>query len=142
MGDKVRVVGGAYGAFCSFDHRSGDFKFVSYRDPNLTDTLTAYDGTGEFLRSMDLNADELAKGIIGTVGDIDSYQLPDAKGYTELQRYLLGEGYELRQRLRDEVLSTSAQNIRDFAEAVDTVQHDGGVCVLGGDAAINEAIAK
>jgi Zn-dependent M16 (insulinase) family peptidase len=29
--DKVRVVGGAYGGFCSFDSHSGMFTFLSYR---------------------------------------------------------------------------------------------------------------
>merc|ERR1712039_427610 len=33
--DKVRVSGGAYGGFCRFDPRSGDFVYLSYRDPNL-----------------------------------------------------------------------------------------------------------
>jgi hypothetical protein len=29
--DKVRVVGGAYGGFCSFDSHSGMFTYLSYR---------------------------------------------------------------------------------------------------------------
>lgn len=29
--DRVRVVGGAYGGFCSFDPQSGGFNFLSYR---------------------------------------------------------------------------------------------------------------
>lgn len=33
--------------------------------------------------------DALTKAIIGTIGDIDSYQLPDAKGYTAFLRHLL-----------------------------------------------------
>ena len=40
----MRVVGGAYGGFCRFDPRSGDFKYLSYRDPNLGQTLETYDG--------------------------------------------------------------------------------------------------
>jgi Zn-dependent M16 (insulinase) family peptidase len=82
----VRVVGGAYGGFCSFDSHSGMFTYLSYRDPNLMDTLEAYDGTVDFLRSLDLDSDALTKAIIGTMGDIDAYQLPDAKGYSALSR--------------------------------------------------------
>ena len=44
ISSKVRVVGGAYGGFCGFDPRSGDFKYLSYRDPNLGQTLETYDG--------------------------------------------------------------------------------------------------
>ena len=66
--------------------RSGDFKYLSYRDPNLRQTLETYDGTAEFLRGLDLSEDELTKSILGTMGDIDSHQLPDAKGYSAFQR--------------------------------------------------------
>ena len=44
----MRVVGGAYGGFCRFDPRSGDFKYLSYRDPNLGQTLETYDGAPGF----------------------------------------------------------------------------------------------
>lgn len=60
----------------------GVFSFLSYRDPNLLKTLDIYDGTGEFLRQLDLDEETLTKSIIGTIGDVDSYQLPDAKGYS------------------------------------------------------------
>ncbi len=58
------------------------FSFLSYRDPNLVKTLDNYDGTVEFLWNLQLDDDALTKAIIGTIGDVDSYQLPDAKGYT------------------------------------------------------------
>lgn len=60
----------------------GVFSFLSYRDPNLLKTLDIYDGTGEFLRQLEMDDDALTKAIIGTIGDVDSYQLPDAKGYS------------------------------------------------------------
>ncbi|GFR50853.1 hypothetical protein Agub_g13136, partial [Astrephomene gubernaculifera] len=100
--DRVRVVGGAYGGFCSFDSHSGMMTFMSYRDPNLLDTLEAYDGSAEFLRSLELSKDDLTKAIIGTMGDIDAYQLPDAKGYSALVRHLLGVTDEERQTRREQ----------------------------------------
>lgn len=60
----------------------GVFSFLSYRDPNLLKTLDVYDGTAEFLRQLEMDDDTLTKAIIGTIGDVDSYQLPDAKGYS------------------------------------------------------------
>lgn len=63
-------------------HFTGVFSFLSYRDPNLLKTLDVYDGTAGFLRDIELDNDTLTKAIIGTIGDVDSYQLPDAKGYT------------------------------------------------------------
>ena len=50
--DRVRVSGGAYGGFCDFDNHSGMFSYLSYRDPNLLKTVDVYDGTADFLRSL------------------------------------------------------------------------------------------
>ena len=61
---------------------SGVFSYLSYRDPNLLKTLDVYDATANFLRELELDDDTLTKAIIGTIGDVDSYQLPDAKGYS------------------------------------------------------------
>lgn len=61
---------------------AGVFSFLSYRDPNLLKTLDVYDGTAEFIRQLEMGDDTLTKAIIGTIGDVDSYQLPDAKGYS------------------------------------------------------------
>lgn len=58
---QVRVVGGAYGGFCSFDPHSGNFAYLSYRDPNLLETLDAYDGSPAFLKSLSLTEEELTK---------------------------------------------------------------------------------
>lgn len=125
--DRVRVSGGAYGGFCDFDTHSGVFSFLSYRDPNLLKTLDVYDGTVDFLRELDLDDDTLAKAIIGTIGDVDSYQLPDAKGYSSLLRYLLGITEEERQRRREEILSTSLKDFKNFADALEAVRNKGVV---------------
>ena len=139
--DKVRVQGGAYGASCRFSQQSGVLTLVSYRDPNLLDTLTVYDGAPDFLRKLDLSDDDLTKSIIGAIAVMDSYQLPDAKGYTALVRYLLGEGDELRQRTRDQVLGTTAAHFRAFADVLDAVRRAGRVVVLGSQDALTAANA-
>ncbi len=137
--EQIRVKGGAYGGFCRFDRLSGIFTYLSYRDPNLLDTLRAYDKTSEFLRQVELDDTAVARSIIGTIGSIDAYQLPDAKGFASLVRYLTGTSDELLQQVRDEVLSTTTQHFRDFADVLDQVQAQGLVVVLGSNEAINAA---
>jgi presequence protease len=133
--DKVRVQGGAYGAFSRFSQQSGVLTYLSYRDPNLLDTLAVYDGAADYLRNLSLSDDDLTKSIIGTISILDPYQLPDAKGETALARYLLGETDESRQETRDEVLGTTAVDFRAFADVLDAVRREGRVVVLGsGDA--------
>jgi presequence protease len=140
--DKIRVQGGAYGGQCIFDRYSGGFTFVSYRDPNLIATLDTYDGAADFLRSADLNDVELTRNIIGTIGEVDSYRLPDAKGFDSMQRYLIGDTDEARQRMREEILSTTAADIRNFADAMADVAAHGRVIVLGSEQAIEAANAE
>ncbi|OWM83735.1 hypothetical protein CDL15_Pgr004165 [Punica granatum] len=123
--DRVRVSGGAYGGFCDFDTHSGVFSFLSYRDPNLLKTLDIYDATADFLREVEMDDDALTKAIIGTIGDVDAYQLPDAKGYSGLLRYLLGITEEERQKRREEILSTSVKDFREFADAIEAVRGKG-----------------
>ena len=134
--DRVRVQGGAYGAFCSFDPFTGVLVYVSYRDPNVQETLAIYDGSGGFLRDNPITADELTKAIIGTIGDFDAYQLPDAKGYTSMVRHLTGIDDDYRQQMRDQVLGTTSQSFTAFADVLDEVKDRGRVAVLGGAEAV------
>ena len=129
--DKVRVQGGAYGAFCRFSRESGVLTYLSYRDPNLLETLAVYDQTPAYLRKLALGDDDLTKSIIGAIGVLDAYQLPDAKGYTALVRHLVGQTDEQRQQTRDEVLGTTAADFRAFADVLDAVRDTGQVVVLG-----------
>eukprot|EP00244_Chara_vulgaris_P009641 TRINITY_DN4184_c0_g2_i1.p1 TRINITY_DN4184_c0_g2~~TRINITY_DN4184_c0_g2_i1.p1 ORF type:complete len:1050 (+),score=217.40 TRINITY_DN4184_c0_g2_i1:309-3152(+) len=140
--DRVRVSGGAYGGFCDFDSHSGVFSYLSYRDPNLLKTLESYDGTVDFLQSLELDNDSLTKAIIGTIGDVDSYQLPDAKGYTSLLRYLLGISDEERQQRREEILSTCVNDFHAFANALTTVRENGLVVTVASQEDAMVALAE
>jgi Zn-dependent M16 (insulinase) family peptidase len=139
--ERVRVQGGAYGGSCGFDRHSGVFTFSSYRDPNLLKTLDVYDQSGDFVRKAAQSQTDLTRSIIGTIGDMDGYQLPDAKGYTSLVRYLLGETDETRQQFRYEVLGATAADLRAFADVLDRVRDAGTCVVLGGAAAVEAAAA-
>jgi Zn-dependent M16 (insulinase) family peptidase len=140
--EKIRVQGGAYGAFSVFDDASGVFTFLSYRDPNVAATIDSYDKAAAFLKSLDssrLNDNELTKAIIGTIGDLDAYQLPDAKGYTSMLRYLTNRTDELRQEIRDEVLSTNGEDFIAFGEVLEKLAQSNAVTVLGSQSAIESA---
>ena len=139
--EKIRVQGGAYGAFSSFNLETGIFTYLSYRDPNFDSTLETYDNTAGFLRNVDLSQDELTKSIIGTIGSLDAYQLPDAKGFTSMVRHLLGKTDAERQQYRDEVLGTTVSDFRAFADALEQVNQEGHVVVMGAPDTIAKANA-
>jgi hypothetical protein len=140
--ERVRVQGGAYGGACGFDRRTGVFTFTSYRDPNLLKTLENYDEAAHWLRHVDIGASELTNNIIGTMSSWDAYMLPDAKGFASLSRYLANDDDDLRQQLREEILSTTISDIRNFADALDYVRTHGRVVVLGSPQAIDAANAE
>lgn len=138
--DRVRVLGGAYGAFCSFDHFTGVMTFGSYRDPNLLGTIAAYDQSATYLRELDLSEGELTKAIIGAIGELDAYQLPDAKGYTSMIRQLTGVTDDFRQEMREAVLGTKVEDFRAFGEALGRVSEGReAVVVMGSREALEEA---
>lgn len=137
--DRVRVQGGAYGGFSAYDPYTGNFNFLSYRDPNITGTIDTYDGTAEFLKSLKISDSELRKGIIAAIGDLDSYQLPDAKGWSKLNRILFDLSDEQRQQTRDEVFATTVADFNHFGEFLANIQSTSHQVVLGSSKAIGEA---
>lgn len=136
--ERVRVMGGAYGAFCRFDRFTGVVTFFSYRDPNIQITLDVFLKSEDFLRQFHLSKAELDKAIIGAIGEMDRYMLPDAKGFASLVRMLSGESEVLRQAHRDAVLNTTQ---RDFLAVADVLQglKQGSVVILGSPQSLSEA---
>ncbi len=133
--EKVRVQGGAYGVFCALDRLSGVLVQASYRDPSVLETIKKYDGTVEFLRNFNPDSRELSSAIVGAIGDLDTYMLPDAKGAAALSRYLCADSDDARQQMRDEILSTTAKDFKAFADVMEQVAKEGSICILGGSAA-------
>lgn len=137
--ERVRVQGGAYGASCAYSRLSGNIVLASYRDPNVARTLDAYGGIGPYLSGLSLDPSELEKNIIGSIGDMDHYMLPDTKGFTALARELTGEDEGYRQAVREAVLSASQADFAAFGEAVAAVLKDGPVVVVGGRDALERS---
>ena len=129
---KIREQGGAYGASFDVDLRTGELAFTSYRDPNVLSTLETYDGTGDYLRALELAETDLTRSIVGAVNRIDPYQLPGPQGFTSLSRYLVGQTEEARQKLRDELFATKPADFRAFAGVVDGVRDNGAIVIMGG----------
>jgi Zn-dependent M16 (insulinase) family peptidase len=129
--ERVRVQGGAYGGYIRFDPNSGTLNFLSYRDPNIATTLENYRNTVDFIRNLNLSELEITRSVIGAIGDIDAYKLSDAKGFSALQRHLIGYTDDMRQQTRDQILSTTMDDFRVFADALQQVNEVGQIVVLG-----------
>lgn len=137
--ENVRILGGAYGAMCSLDKAGGTFVCASYRDPEVGKTLETYDRLGFFARNFRPDQTQLTQAIIGAIGDVDAYLLPDARGARALAWHLAGETEETRQRTRDEILGTTEKDFHDFAEFLDVAGKEGSIAVMGGTKAAEAA---
>lgn len=135
---NVRVKGGAYGCMNTF-LRSGESYFVSYRDPNLSDTLDVYDKIPEYIKSFSPDERDMTKYIIGTFSALDTPMNPEAKGSRSLSAYLEGITYEQIQKERNEILNAKPEDIRRLADLVEAVLKKDSICVIGNENMIKES---
>lgn len=135
---NVRVKGGAYGCMNTF-LRSGESYFVSYRDPNLSDTLDVYDRIPEYIKSFSPDERDMTKYIIGTFSALDTPMNPEAKGNRSLSAYLEGITYEQIQKERNEILNAQPEDIRRLADLVEAVLKKDSICVIGNENMIKES---
>lgn len=134
---KIRVENGAYGCGLRIT-RSGKIALSSYRDPQLAKTNEVYDGIPEYLRHFDADDREMTKYIIGAISMMDTPKTPRGRGMESFNAYLVGLTDEDIIKTREEVLSTTAQDIRKLAEPFEAALSSSSICVIGNGAKIDE----
>lgn len=138
MWHHIRVKGGAYGGRMLFSPTSGNVVFLSWRDPNIANTLQVYDDTAQFLQGLEIGPDEIEKAILGAIGDMDGHDLPDARGFKAFVHSLTGYSDDMRQAFRDQVLDTNLDDFRHFGLTLANLT-DGSRIVTTGS---RDALAK
>ena len=134
---KIRVQGGAYGAMTRFN-LNGDTMFVSYRDPNLAETIKVFDAAADFIRNFEASDREMLKYIIGAISGADAPLTPRLLGDSAQLMYFRGVTYEDRQKNRRELLSTTVEDIRALAPAIDACMRENNLCVFGNETIVKE----
>lgn len=129
---KIRVLGGAYGAFTQF-LRDGTAILCSYRDPNLSETIKAYEELPAYLENLTLSDREMTKYVIGTMAADEIQLTPSMKGERAMIHYLSGNTRESRMKIRDEIINCQVEDIRRLAPLVDSVMKDPYICVMGSE---------
>nr|WP_297707326.1 insulinase family protein [uncultured Butyrivibrio sp.] len=134
---NIRVLGGAYGCMSSYA-KNGDSAFVTYRDPNLGNSIEVFEKASEYLRNFDEEDRTILQYIIGAISDLDTPKTPSGKGAYGLTAYLCNAKMENIQRNRDELLGTTKETIRGLADYVDAFMQDECLCVIGTNDKIEE----
>ena len=127
---NIRVIGGAYGCMSSYA-KNGDSAFVTYRDPNLKNSIDVFEKASEYLKNFDEDERVILKYIIGAISDLDTPKTPAAKGTYGLSAYICNSKMDRIQRCRDELLGTTKETIRGLSKYVDAFMEDKCLCVIG-----------
>ena len=133
---EVRVKGGSYGTGFAASP-SGNIACWSYRDPTPENTLKVYQGAADYLTAMAEEGADLTSYIIGTINASDPLQSASAKILSADNRWFSGIGYEIRKQLREEMLKTDCEDLKQFAKAMKQCIADGKVCVVGSGEALD-----
>ncbi len=109
--EKIRMKGGAYGAFSTLSSLNRTFAFATYRDPEIEKSLDAFKESLEDYSEFD-DTGELEKTLIAVVGTEMKPISPSEKSMIVMKRYLYGINDELRQFKRDNLMSCTPAEIR------------------------------
>jgi presequence protease len=137
--EKVRMEGGAYGAFSYPRNTDGLFLFGSYRDPNITGTLRAFLEGLRWVESGAINDTEVEKAVIGTIGREDRPIDPGEKGFVSLQRRLHGITDEARQGRREKLIAARPGDLREAARLLRETWDRGFTAVISNRQALARA---
>ncbi len=134
---QVRVIGGAYGGYSNMN-RQGSVSFASYRDPNLKQTLEVFKNTAGYLEQFDADQDTMTRYIIGTIANLDYPLTPAEKGDQSFRWYYEKMTEDILQTERDEVLSTTAADIRKAGAMICDIISKQVYCVYGNESVIEK----
>ena len=135
---RIRVQGGAYGAFANF-YDDGNMIFCSYRDPNLLETLDVYKELPQYLRDFTLTDREMRKYIIGTMSSLDLPMTPALRGPRAMGMYFSGAKLEDKVEFRKQVITCKPEDIVALADVVEPVLNDNHICTMGNEQKIKDA---
>ncbi|MFT4581745.1 MAG: Zn-dependent M16 (insulinase) family peptidase [Gammaproteobacteria bacterium] len=112
---EIREKGGAYGAGAQFDPESATFRFYSYRDPRLSETLQDFDQSLRWLHSAE-DPQRLEESILGVIRSLDTPRTPAGAAIHAFYNEIDGRSREFRMAHRDAVLGTTFNRVLEVAE--------------------------
>lgn len=135
--NEIRVKGGAYGSLYAH-RRNGNLALSSYRDPNIKETLDVYQNLPEYIRNITLSDEELTKYIIGTISPLEQPKSASSKGLTALRRLKTEISADDIKTLKEEILSTQANDLPALAEDFAQITDKFTTVVIGNKAQIDK----
>lgn len=111
----IREQGGAYGGGASQDSGSASFRFYSYRDPRLADTLDDFRRAIDWMLATPHEYAPLEEAILGVISSLDKPASPAGTAKQAFHNELFGRDKAQRARFRQRVLNVSIEHLVDVA---------------------------
>jgi Zn-dependent M16 (insulinase) family peptidase len=112
----VREQGGAYGGGASQDSSIGAFRFFSYRDPRLEETMADFSAAIDWVLDTTHERETLEQAILGVIGSLDKPSSPAGEAKQHFHNKLFGRSHEQRQLFRQRVLELTIDDLRRVTE--------------------------
>ncbi|MFO7594330.1 MAG: insulinase family protein [Pseudomonadota bacterium] len=112
----IREQGGAYGGGAGFDPDSGAFRFFSYRDPRLEETLADFDHSIDWLLENKHEDRLVEEAVLGIISSIDKPASPAGEAKKTFHGILHGRTPEQRRRFRARILEVKQDDLKRVAE--------------------------
>jgi presequence protease len=112
----IREQGGAYGSGGSYDGDTGAFRFYSYRDPRLVETLADFDHALNWLQETAHEPRSLEEAILGVISRIDRPGSPAGEAISSFFNSLHGRTPTQRREFRHRVLQVTLSDLQEVAK--------------------------
>ncbi|PID41572.1 MAG: peptidase M16 [Proteobacteria bacterium] len=112
----IREQGGAYGGGAGQDSAIAAFRFYSYRDPRLTETLKDFDDAIDWVIDSEHEEQSLEEAVLGVISQIDKPKSPAGEAKSAFHNELFGRTIEQRERFRSRVLQVTIDDLRRVCE--------------------------
>jgi presequence protease len=107
----IREQGGAYGGGASQDSNIAAFRFYSYRDPRLQETLEDFDAAIAWMLDSTHEPRALEEAILGVIGSLDKPSSPAGEAKQHFHNRLYGRTHEQREAFRQKILQVSLDDL-------------------------------
>lgn len=107
----VREQGGAYGGGASCNTLSGNFTFYAYRDPNIYNTIDAFQEALKGVIEGDFDEQDIEEAKLEKVQGLDSPISPGSRGDVAYEWFRQNRDSTRRQTFRDRLLTVGKEEI-------------------------------
>ncbi|MES2623942.1 MAG: insulinase family protein [Pseudomonadota bacterium] len=112
----IREQGGAYGGGASQDSGSASFRFYSYRDPRLVDTLDDFKKAIDWMLETTHDYSQLEESILGVISSLDKPASPAGSAKQAFHNELFGRDKAQRARFRQQILDVQIDDLKAVTE--------------------------